>query len=109
MGLRYNSRTPVTAQKPPHCSSKSQPRVFTQEKSKRLHLLALAEGLSVKKLDELDGHLVRVVGAAVRVLLLQEVDLQSHRPHILPGRVKAVVLHYRDKIRSEQRKKQRKQ
>lgn len=54
------------------------------------HLLTRAEGLRVKVLDELHCHLVRVIGAAVYVLLLQEVDFYSHGGDVLGGRVKGV-------------------
>lgn len=55
-----------------------------------LYLLAHAERLRVKMLDELDGHLVRVVRVAVYVLLLQEIDFQSRSSDVLLGRVEVV-------------------
>lgn len=57
------------------------------------HLLADAEGLVVEVLDELAGHQVRVVRVAVRVLLLQEVDLHGHGADALFGPVELVVCH----------------
>lgn len=57
-------------------------------------LLGDREGLVVELLDELAGHLVRVVGAGVRALLLEEVDLYCHGTDALLGLVKVVVGHY---------------
>lgn len=56
-----------------------------------VNLLRDGEGLVVELLDELSGHLVRVVGGGVCALLLQEVDLDGHGSDALPGLVKVVV------------------
>lgn len=58
------------------------------------NLLGDGEGLVVELLDELAGHLVRVVGGRVGALLLQEVDLDGHGTDALLGLVKVVVGHY---------------
>lgn len=63
----------------------------------RQYLLPNTEGLVVEVLDELAGHLVRVVGIAVHTLLLQEINLHYHGAHTLLGFVKLVVCHCRDK------------
>lgn len=57
------------------------------------NLLGDGEGLVVELLDELAGHLVRVVGGRVGALLLQEVDLDGHGTDALLGLVKVVVGH----------------
>lgn len=54
-------------------------------------LLSYGEGLVVEELQELFGHLVGVVGAAVDGLLLQEVDLHRHVADAAFGLVKLVV------------------
>lgn len=46
-------------------------------------------------LDELSGHVVRVVRVAVHTLLLQEVDFHRHAAYALLGPVKLVVCHYK--------------
>lgn len=58
-----------------------------------MNLLGDREGLVVELLDELGGHLVRVVGGGVGALLLQEVDLDGHGADALPGLVEVVVAH----------------
>ena len=55
------------------------------------YLLASSERLAIEMLNELGSHLVWVVGVAVHVLLLQEVDLHRHSPYALLGLVKFVV------------------
>lgn len=60
------------------------------------NLLGDGEGLVVELLDELGGHLVRVVWGRVGALLLQEVDLDSHGADALLGLVKVVVGHCGD-------------
>lgn len=60
------------------------------------HLLGDGEGLVVELLDELGGHLVRVVGGRVGALLLQEVDLDGHGADALLGLVEVVVGHCGD-------------
>lgn len=60
------------------------------------NLLGDGEGLVVELLDELGGHLVRVVGRRVGALLLQEVDLDGHGADALLGLVKVVVGHCGD-------------
>lgn len=60
------------------------------------NLLGDGEGLVVELLDELAGHLVRVVGGRVGALLLQEVDLDGHGTNALLGLVKVVVGHCGD-------------
>lgn len=57
------------------------------------HLLGDREALVVELLDELGGHLVRVVGRGVGALLLQEVDFDCHGANALLGLVKIVVGH----------------
>lgn len=59
------------------------------------HLLADAEGLAVEVLDELAGHVVRVVGVAVHTLLLQEVNFHRHGAYTMFGLVKLVVCYYK--------------
>jgi len=59
------------------------------------YLLADGEGQVVEVQEELAGHLVRVLRAAVGVLLLQEVHLQCDGAHALPGLVKLVAAHCR--------------
>lgn len=58
-------------------------------------LLGDGEGLVVELLDELGGHLVRVVGGRVGALLLQEVDFDGHGTDALLGLVKVVVGHWK--------------
>lgn len=57
------------------------------------HLLVNAEGLVVEVLNEVFGHEVRVIWAAVHVLLLQEVHLDHDIADTLFGPVKLVVCH----------------
>lgn len=66
------------------------------------NLLGDGEGLVVELLDELAGHLVRVVGGRVGALLLQEVDLDGHGTDALLGLVKVVVGHYEGMHRGRQ-------
>lgn len=58
------------------------------------NLLANSEGLVIKVLDQLAGHLVRVKRAAVNKLLLQEVDLHGHDAYAVLGLVELVVGHF---------------
>lgn len=57
------------------------------------HLLVNAEGLVVEVLNEVFGHEVWVIRAAVHVLLLQEVHLDHDVADTLFGPVKLVVCH----------------
>lgn len=57
------------------------------------NLLGDRKSLVVELLDELGGHLVRVVGRRVSTLLLQEVDFDCHGANALLGLVKIVVGH----------------
>lgn len=66
------------------------------------NLLGDGEGLVVELLDELGGHLVRVVGGRVGALLLQEVDLDGHGTDALLGLVKVVVGHCERMHRGQQ-------
>lgn len=72
------------------------PYDFSMNNSPSQHLLADAEGLVVEVLDELSGHVVRVVRVAVHALLLQEVNFQHHGAYTLFGPVKLVVCYYKE-------------
>lgn len=48
-----------------------------------MNLLGDGESLVVELLDELGGHLVRVIGRGVGALLLQEVDFDCHGTNAL--------------------------
>lgn len=71
--------------------------MFSPDKRSK-NLLANGERLVVEALEELAGHLVRVISVTVDVLLLQEVNFHRHVAYAAFGFVKLVVCYYGENI-----------